>query len=1002
MRNSLHVSLLLLIAFYHSFFSPSHVRAGEPTTLRTSRENAVEQARKGDLKKALEGLRGLHKEYPDDPDIVYDYLVVSAWAGQYADVSSLARSLQPEHVPAYVSGQTAAVFRKTGQLTRAQHWYDAAVRRFPENPDIAIGRALTLADRGHAAQGLDVLRVFKRTYPQTDLRVLKNAQAYIRNRLEPPKPFMPHEFPVTAYRAEQDEAIAAARQGHLTKALTRLGELNRQYPDDQLLLGDYLTILQWSKENERVAALAGQLRLDLAPPYAVESVARALRELHGSYAACTFMETALVAQRRYPELLVSIARIVGESGDPYTAAVYLDEARRSKTPGLEARMEAVKKKHGLERIETMDALAEAERTLARDPGNREALGHKSRALSSAGGHKEAYKTGEGRLSAAEHAPALPLEHAQSIYRYAGLESAHWGEQSSIPLHQEERDRHLTASLASLDALAASPLCAASEQCLALTRMARIQPLYGLERHAEATAEYAYGKNKGWPLTPMAQMAAAGAHMAMREPRIAAEIYDSVIARRDESPPLLRPDDLFVAETSLFWARLEEERLSDALGQAQKVYDRAVRPTGGLPPFEDSDWKKSAAVATLGYAYLYTDDYNAAEQHFEALAHSSPAMLDAQKGLAATYSMRGLPRAALDTAERASIFSPGDIDLAAQTADLLMDMQEWRKAKEAIDALEPYRPYSHVVKQLLRRWETHSLFELRVDGDWAKPFAVKNPGTTDLSQTPSIEARLYSPPVAYDWRVYAGVALAEGNFAEGRAHQSLALGGVEYRGGKLTASLEVRNSYVNKNTLGVGLYGSVTPDDHWSFPFVFEKDSRETPLRARNANISADSAQLGISHRWNESRRLDVSAGGMLFSDDNQRLTLQGAFTQRLWARQTQHIDGTIGAYASANSKDDNRPYFNPRADLDLGGTITYGALLWRNYDNSFSHALSIGAGGYKQLYYNAGPVWHVDYSQSLDWTDRFSVTYGAGLARRIYDGRSEDSLSTFFSLVWKF
>lgn len=993
--------LFFLIAFFLSL-SCSAAQTEDASEPRTSREKAVAQARRGECQKALEILGSLRKEYPDDQAVLHDYLVVLAWAGRYADAAALSGALRPEQVPAYVARQAAAALRKAGKLVQAQHWYDAAAGRFPDDQDIAIGRALTLADRGQASRGLDALRAYARTHPEADSKHLSDAKAYIRNRLEPPKPFVPPSRPMTGYRGEQDEAVTAARLGKLADALARLRSLHQHHPDDQFLLSDYLTVLQWNRENESVLTLAGRLRLASAPPYAVEAVARAMLAVRGPYDAETFMETAVEAQCRNPEMLISAARIAGGSGDPYKAARYLDEAERSRAPGLGARIEAARRENGDEQIKAMDALNEVERTLARLPDNQDALRIKARALSAGGAHQEARAVVDGRLSSAGRTSGLPLEHAQDIRRAASLESAAWGEQSAIPRYLEERERHLEAALDALDELAASPQCAVSEQCRIRTRMDRMQPLYALGRDREVVAEYENVMAKSPPLSPAAQLAAAGARMRLHEPRLAAEIYSNVISRRDEYHPHLSPDDLFTAESGLFWAYLEDERLSAALDQAHALYDRAIRPTGGQPPFADTDWKKSAAAAILGYAYLYTGCLDKAEQHFTTLARSAPAMLDAQSGLAGTYSMRGLPRTALDTLARARVFSPDDINLAVRTADALMDIQNWRNAKEILDSLEPYSLHSQAVRQLQRRWETHSLFELRVDGAWAKNFAAKNPGTTDRSQTPSLEGRLYSPPIAYDWRMYAGFAMAESDFAEGHARQGLTLAGVEYRGTWLTASLEARNDHVKTDKLGLGLYGSVTPDDHWSFPFTLEKDSRETPLRARNADVTADNVRLGVAYRWNESRRLDGSIGGMSFSDGNRRLSMEGSFTQRLWAWQTHYLDGTAGIYASGNSKDADRPYFNPKADMDVGGTLTYGALLWRDYDTSLSHALSLGAGGYAQLDHGAGPVWSVAYSQSLDWTDRFAVTCGAGVSRRIYDGNPENSLNTFFSLVWKF
>ncbi len=130
--------------------------------------------------------------------------------------------------------------------------------------------------------------------------------------------------------------------------------------------------------------------------------------------------------------------------------------------------------------------------------------------------------------------------------------------------------------------------------------------------------------------------------------------------------------------------------------------------------------------------------------------------------------------------------------------------------------------------------------------------------------------------------------------------------------------------------------------------------------------------------------------------------MSGSFNQRLWTRYNRYLNGSVNFGFSRNSDDDERPYFNPKEDRELGVGLTYGSVLWRDYDRVWRHEISAGVGDYWQKYYGSDLIWDVGYSQTVDWGDRFSATYGVGYGRRVYDGEPENDLSIFLELVRRF
>ncbi len=975
------------------------VRVSGPTTSEDAREAAVAEARKGNYRKALAALKQLHEAQPKDPAILYDYITVTCWAGRYADAVALSAGLTPGRVPEYVVQAVSAALRKSKNLSKARLWYDAGAARFPGNADIALGRALTLGDQGHAAQGLKALTAYSLKFPEADTKAIASGKAYLRRQIAPDRPHVIPPRPESPYRAEQDAAVADARKGDISKGLAVIEKLYRMHPDDQYLLGDYLFLLQWNKENDKAVEYSRRLRLATAPPYAVEAGARALAASGDIYGCETLFEKALAAQRRNPELLVTAAVVLADVGGVYKAARLLDEAERSRTPGLGARIAAVRESMGYDRIMAMRDMRIALKSGARGSG-RDARSAVALDLSAAGGHQEARAITIG--PGGEALPPALAERLQALTVDVGLEDAFWGEQASIPRNLAERDSRLRASLSLLDSLDADPQCPPQSDCRLQRDIARIQPLAGLALAKEAVAQYEALKGRVPLLPPSAQLAAADAYMRLRQPDKAAEIYAAIVAAKDAFVPPIKPNDLYWARNGLFWAYLENEQLADALRQAKSTRELCVNPTGDEPFLKDTDWRKLDSDLTLGYAYLYTNSFEKAEKHFRKLADEAPAASDAQSGLADTYILRGLPRTALEAAKRGQVLVPDDINLAAHEADARMGAKDWRAAKAIVDDLKEYAPYSRAVRQLQRRWEAHSLYEFRMDGNWASTLSGTSAGTSSPTQEPSLEARLYSPPIGYDWRLYGGMAFARGRYDEGLARQFLSLMGVEYRVPWVTANLEARYDDSGSNEMGAGFYGALTPGDHWSFPFAFEIDSRDTPLRARGEGVTADSYSMGANYYWNESRSARMNFQGMSFSDGNQRLGLDAALTQRLWHEFTHYVDGTVSVHGGANSKNADRPYFNPKSEAEIDGSLTYGAVLWRRYEKALSHAVTAGAGAYAQQSYGTLPVFTLEYSQSLNWTERFSAAYGVGFESRPYDGDREDDINVFFNISWKF
>ena len=138
-----------------------------------------------------------------------------------------------------------------------------------------------------------------------------------------------------------------------------------------------------------------------------------------------------------------------------------------------------------------------------------------------------------------------------------------------------------------------------------------------------------------------------------------------------------------------------------------------------------------------------------------------------------------------------------------------------------------------------------------------------------------------------------------------------------------------------------------------------------------------------------------------FSDDNRRLALSLSHRHTLFQDERHRLAMIESAYASKNSEQGGS-YFNPESDLAVGVAFEYQGLLNRYYENQLSHRVVAGVGSYQQQSFGSDVTWDIEYEQTWQRNQAFSLNYGARLGRRVYDGESELLRSLFAGVNWRF
>lgn len=797
-------------------------------------------------------------------------------------------------------------------------------------------------------------------------------------------------FPAQAQDAAALRAsgVAAARAGDLAGGRRLLEAALAAAPGDAATLADLTVVLSWAGQDRE--ALARFAQLPDAPAYAVAAAAVAARRSGQPARAVTLYRRAIAAGESGTETRLGLALSEAARGDAAAARAALAEAEAADPgnpriarvaaeiarppapapilPRIDALLDVGRPFDALELIEP------ALRAAPRDAGlrRREAL-----ALAAVGAPELALLRGAGTLAPAEQ---------RRIRGAANAFLVRWGGQVESPTPRDPVARHARtdAAIAALDAAIAAwePLGPEAAGAVRAARVDRLVALRDRGRMDEVIAEAATLA----PLPAYAREAVGDALLQRRRPEEAEVEYRAVL---EADPGALNPS------LGLFYALSEQRRWAEARAIADRLERdipayRALR--GPEPPIEE--WDRIEAVGTGILWRMWGDDLAGAEAIAGPLAAAAPmnASLRALRG--DIWRLRGWTDCSLEEYETALTDAPDALDLRLGRAEALLDRRRWREARAAIATLAAEYPENAAVRRLARRLAVHDMrdFEAAVTG-----------GLNRSGSNPELDvaARLWSAPIAEDWRVFGGAALRTGDTNVGHVTTYRAVAGVEWRGvdAVLTGGVSLDLEGVDRG--GAFLRGIFRLSDQWRVEADAEVTAADTPLAALASGIYADAAGAGIVWRQSDLREAGASFRVMRFSDDNVRLIGFARWQERVMNLPDWKLDVQPYAYATSNSQQ-GAPYYNPERDLETGVTAALTWVAWKRYDRELRVRLVATGGGYWQENYGWSPLIALRWENQHALSDTFSFSYGAGWISRDYDGRREDGLTVTGALRWRF
>lgn len=787
-----------------------------------------------------------------------------------------------------------------------------------------------------------------------------------------------------------DALVVRAGEGDYAPALAFL-RLQQATGLSPRYLNDYLLIAGWAGEDAEVTRLyeqhdsASYLSAD-----ALATVARAYRNQQQWPEAIALYRRALQRFPAHQGLLLGQVMTLADAGQT-AVAIAQGQAIVTQAPGDAERRLALGYAYQRD-SQPYARLNEVDRAYDLAPEQPEVAREYLLALQHAGLPTQALRLAQ------QHPGLLSAAQTRQLQADAVAEKVRLADVAS----RGESQRFLIADRALEDADRLLQKWAADPQALAdvmRVRIDRLGALHARFRMRDVVSEYQQLSREHVAVPDYALRWVASALLYLRQPEQAVQLYRQVIAGEDNQHPQWVED-----HHSLFYALAESEQREEAHQLAVRLAAREspqLFKLGSPEPEPNIRWLEAQAL--LAAAALEVNDVPSAEQVVTRLVDGAPGNTSLRTLLAAVYRARGWPRRAEDELKVTESMTPRLLALEVEQGLTALALQEWRQLDVlADDVIERYPENLHA-QRLERLREVHHMAELRISGYRGLGSSGNSGNTLTGGNDRGIDSVLYSSPLNEDWRLFAGGGYAAGDFDEGNAQHRWQRGGVEWRVRDHTLEAELSNhNFEFGDELGARLSGRHDLSDDWQYGWSAEYLSRETPLRALNADITANSLIGYVRWRGDERREWRLQASNSHFSDGNQRYGLLLDSRQRLYSAADWQVDLGLEVATSRNSGPNAVPYFNPQTDVSVLPTLQLSHILYRRYQTVWRQQGKIGAGSYSQQDFGTDPIGFVSYGQRLSLNDRFDASVAVSALSRPYDGDREHEYEVMFDINYRF
>ncbi|HEV2322600.1 MAG TPA: poly-beta-1,6 N-acetyl-D-glucosamine export porin PgaA [Terracidiphilus sp.] len=779
--------------------------------------------------------------------------------------------------------------------------------------------------------------------------------------------------PAAAPREVRESAVKQARAGDPKGALRILQELVRAYPDDSQLLADTTIIANWAGDDSYALDLYGRLQTPKNDLGATEAAARAARNLHRYGEALELFRRAedLAPDDWRPQL--GYALVLTDQGNLSAAAEMMRPLAAKK--GSEPNVERGEAYLCSRQQDYACATRVYEQLLAQLPENKgEIRCEMAQSVSQLGANTLA----QGMCESGEPGEKLGLMAA------AGAERVRWSE--TIDHDWQRRKGDAEQALAMLDGV-----IAASSSKNYLWKQAqsdRLLALYDLYRMQDVVQSWQHLRKLGVKVPDYALARVAGACLTLRHPQQAETLYRGLVERSPDD------GDLW---SGLVYAEFESEHIRQSFSTVDQAYGDtpAWLQSRSLKVPDPNELHASLALQAAqmrGYADMPAQE----QKRLSTLLGMAPADPELGRAMAKTYLARGWPLLAMRQERIADSYEQKDDLPVLEDAEVLEGAGRREQADALLGPLLTREGRSPAVDRFLTERVAERGLQATVTAgyEWSSGRYLGN--------SQNSEAYLYSPLLNDRWRIYGHGFGETGQFIEGSAYRSRGAVGLKYDYSRQSFWGELAGDSGNAGSISAGAAGAqFSLGDHWVLGAEGDTDNlTDVQLIAELAGLRARSGSVHAEWRQSELSSIHFNGERMLFSDGNQRSIVAGEWDQRVFTAPRFQIGITPELWASANSKDQNRIYFNPSQDFSFGSSATANWVTWRHYDRSLLQRFTVFGAPYWEENYGTHGAFSGDYTQLWKVSRRLGLIGKFAWHGQPYDGIRQPYTDLSFGLTW--
>ena len=779
---------------------------------------------------------------------------------------------------------------------------------------------------------------------------------------------------------EHKQAIIIAREGNPAKGLQIMEKIADQDGWYDSLLYDYIVLLTWAKRDlEAYNLFLNKVNQDAAPAYVIEAIAKACRSLKLYSKAQHFYSLLQQKEPHNPDVVVGLASIQIDMGNPYEAILILSESEKKFPGNLDICLTFGKAYYSVALY--VDALRYYNKALDINSKNHDAIEGQALCLNHIKGPFEALDRTK------KHPKDFSKEQIKDMEAVRGATLINWGkiDQDNIKTFKD-RYVYLDRAIADIKQQIENT---SDEKRKYHLRLDLIVAYAFRLRHRDVIHEYeqmlAKGKtNKDFPIYVLEGI--ADAFLTLRYPEKARELFKYILENDFKNPKAIE---------GYFYSTLEcnKPEVAFAFIKANRGYFRE------WIPLIDSRYPNSSKLLTeeLYYnSFLLVNLLNEADEKTKEAIQIMPLDSSIRNLRGNVLQARGLPRAAEMEYDIGLTNDPENIGLQLSKARAHLSLNEPEKAEKIMKMVEKDYPESLNLKRFKQEWKNYNAPELISDN----VFETGGAGNTGKYSFTS-DNRLYSQTFADHYRAFGSAFYQWGTFLEGTLNRTLEGAGLEYRNRGIRLLGEINASQGKHPRVGASFEAAYQPHDNFKLTAQSDINSRQTPGRAIMNNITSNYYNLGFDYYKNESFEAGLSVYNQTFSDNNSWIGSAAVVKGRVIEKPRYTLDLRLNLGARW-SKTDNVPYYSPFQDKYISLAPIFTQSLYERYEKSFNHIITPEIGNYWEKGYGNRLTFGLSYEHRWKCQNWYEIGYGVARRRNYYDGQKQYTTVFLLNLNMKF